>query len=363
MATNKNQHFVPRCYLKPFTIEGAGKRINLYNIDRKRFIPNAPVKFQCSRDYFYGQDPMLEDAIQATEVDYANTLAKVLAFKHSLTAIDAKSLKFFWLFQYLRTEAAAIRAVELSEKVLETTQVSHESFRVSIKDAVKDAMVTFAHINRILDDLECCLIRNRTKKPFITSDDPAVLTNKWWFSDRRTTGRSFGLRSSGAIILLPLSPEILFVGFDRDVYSLKNNQGYIDLWREDDVKLFNHHQILNCRANIFVRQEHHCKYVQKIYLEAEPKRLETRHQINYAVLDSAEGGFKRYKVTDPSSKKTTEEALVHVQALNPEPLSWPALFSRSLNNAVYYNGTGAGFIRFEATFQHNGPPFKREPAY
>lgn len=34
MASNKNQHFVPRCHLRPFTRDTEGKVINLFNLDR-----------------------------------------------------------------------------------------------------------------------------------------------------------------------------------------------------------------------------------------------------------------------------------------------------------------------------------------
>ena len=55
MASNKNQHFVPRCYLREFTHKSENKAITVYNIDRKKCIPKAPVKNQCSKDYFYGK--------------------------------------------------------------------------------------------------------------------------------------------------------------------------------------------------------------------------------------------------------------------------------------------------------------------
>ncbi|MCF6263399.1 MAG: DUF4238 domain-containing protein [Xanthomonadales bacterium] len=51
MATNKNQHFVPRCYLKAFSKDGEGLAINLFNIGRKRLIQNAPLKHQCSKNH------------------------------------------------------------------------------------------------------------------------------------------------------------------------------------------------------------------------------------------------------------------------------------------------------------------------
>lgn len=48
MAANKNQHFVPRCYLRPFTMDEGDAAIHVFNLDRRKLIPNAPVKNQCS---------------------------------------------------------------------------------------------------------------------------------------------------------------------------------------------------------------------------------------------------------------------------------------------------------------------------
>ena len=83
MATNKNQHFVPRCYLKTFTNNGENRAINLLNLDRQRAIPAAPVKNQCSGDYFYGQDNLLETAIRAVEGGYGDAIAYALALANS----------------------------------------------------------------------------------------------------------------------------------------------------------------------------------------------------------------------------------------------------------------------------------------
>jgi len=113
MATNKNQHFVPRCYLRPFTIDGADAAINIYNLDRKKIIPMAPVKNQCSGNYFYGQDKQLEHAIQLVESGYGISLRKILNSSKTLPDSDKSILNTFWLFQHLRTEAAATRAVEM----------------------------------------------------------------------------------------------------------------------------------------------------------------------------------------------------------------------------------------------------------
>ncbi len=95
MASNKNQHFVPRCYLRPFSINSDNKEINLYNIDRKRFIERAPIKHQCSKNYFYGDDSRLEKALQFTEGTYASVLRDVLKPGYRLTDDHRQFFRIF----------------------------------------------------------------------------------------------------------------------------------------------------------------------------------------------------------------------------------------------------------------------------
>lgn len=71
MASNKNQHYVPQCYLRQFAAGNSASAINLFNIDREKFINCAPLKNQCSKSYFYGDDLELEKALQPIEGCYA----------------------------------------------------------------------------------------------------------------------------------------------------------------------------------------------------------------------------------------------------------------------------------------------------
>ena len=46
MTKKKRHHFIPRFYLKRFSINNEGKALGLYNLDNKKFIKNAPLKIQ-----------------------------------------------------------------------------------------------------------------------------------------------------------------------------------------------------------------------------------------------------------------------------------------------------------------------------
>lgn len=227
MATNKNQHFVPRCYLRPFTLDSAGRAINLFNIDQKKFVEGASAKHQCSGDYFYGEDPTLEKALQATEGLYAAAVRDILTPGLTLTDTHQDVLRHFWLLQYVRTEAASRRAVEIAAETRGLLDVEGPEFNLSIRQAVLIAMRTFVELMDAVGDLRVCLFRNMTEVPFVTSDDPAVLANRWYVEDARTRTRSFGLQSAGALILLPLSPQVLFIGYDDDVYSISDGRGWV----------------------------------------------------------------------------------------------------------------------------------------
>lgn len=363
MATNKNQHFVPRCYLRQFAMEQSDRAINLYNIDRKKLIQNAPLKHQCSGDYFYGKNLHLENAIQAVESAYAKAVKHILLPGYILTDEHRQFLKIFWLLQHLRTEAASRRSVEMSEAMRKVVPTDTEPFRLEIKEAVQIAMRTFANSMDIVSDLKVCLIRNKTAIPFVTSDDPAVLTNRWHLHNARKLGRTFGLQSAGDVMLLPISPRVLCVAYDGDVHSISHSGGWSELKLESDADAFNQHQYLNCRANLFVKDATHGPAIHDGYLRvAELRRLQ-HHRVNYAVRERTVGDHTSYVVVDFETALQHGDALMHIQSIRPTPVNGPRLLSWRSGASVYTNGTGAGYVRCKFTERPTRNPFKRIPAF
>lgn len=359
MASNKNQHYVPRCYLRPFTIDSANLAINIYNIDRLRFIRRAAVKHQCSGDYFYGQSEKLEIAIQSIESSYAGVLREIFAPGYSLTDSHRNLLRRFWLFQHLRTEAASRRSVEMGAATAEVIGNSSPNFRMEMKEAVMISMSTFANNVAAVDDLKVCLLRNKTQTPFITSDDPAVLTNRWHFETNKNQGRSFGLASSGALLVLPISPRVLCLGYDGDVYSVPHNVGWVDVQRDADVKAFNQHQLLNCRANIFVRDSEHAQLVHEAFVDVASLRPKDRHAIRYAVFERREGDSVVYREIDRAGADDFEDAIVHSQAVHARPKLWPTQIAYRSKGSAYTDGSAAGHVRRAEALNHIGRALRK----
>jgi hypothetical protein len=363
MATNKNQHFVPRCYLRPFTLESANVAINLFNVDRRRFIEGAAVKHQCSSNYFYGKDLRLERALQLTEGAYSVALMAIQSPGYFMTDEHRVLLRRFWLLQHLRTEAASRRAVEMAAESRKVIGATGKEFNLGIRDAVLIAMRSFVESIDSVDDLKVCLFRNRTGVPFVTSDDPAVLTNRWHLVDKRTESRSFGLHSAGSIFLLPLSPEILCVGYDGEVYGVPHERGWVSVRHAADIEALNQHQYLNCRANIFVRDSAHSELVRRGYDAVASVRPESRFRTVYAVRDTDEGGFARFRAADPVVEAhRREEAIIHTESIHACPTSWPRQIQWRHKGYVYSNGSGVGYLRRARIPADALSPFQRELA-
>lgn len=360
MATNKNQHFVPRCHLRPFTLRSEDAAISLFNLDRKKVIPNAPVKNQCSKDYFYGTDEKLEKAIQLIESGYGQALRELIRNNRSLAEGGKTIFKTFWLFQHLRTEAAAMRAVEMAESTRTLVDFPPGEFSLGIKDAVQIACRTFANSMHEIDDLKFCIIKNRSEVPFITSDNPAVLTNKWRLEKDRVPGHSFGMVAAGTLALLPLTPKLFFLGYDGDVYSIPNERGVVEIKNARDAIALNRHQFLQCFANVYVHDVTHEKMLIRHYSDIEFARPKIRHVVHYAQFDRTVGDHTRYIVVPPEERDKTKEAIIHSQVIHPHPGIWPSQIRTRQNGAVYTNGTGMGYVRLSRTFEASTREFWRE---
>lgn len=353
MASNKNQHFVPRCYLRPFTVDGDGKAINLVNLDLQRAIFGAPVKGQCSGDYFYGDDLVLEKRLQAFEGRYATRLAAIRLPGYRLTPEDGDLLREFWVLQHMRTEAASRSVVDIYDQMGDEIGPLPAGVQTDIKGAVQTAMKIFFEIPGVLSDLNVRLVRNVTGRPFITSDDPAVMTNRWHLTDARAKGVAPGLQNAGMTGLLPLSPTVLAVIYDGDLHSLPHEHGWTELTSEEDVDAFNEHQVLNCYANLYFGDQGHADYVTGLAGHLAAGRPASRFVLEHLVLDHEDAESKIYRVATIEEAKAAETSIVHTAGVLPIPSRWPSQLRWRAGGTVYDSGTGAGFVR-KATRDDHG---------
>jgi hypothetical protein len=251
--------------------------------------------------------------------------------------------------QHCRTEAASRRAYEMTAAMTDVPGVDVEghpkSFREAIRMAVTEAMRTFADIMAIVDDLKICVVCNRTGVPFVTSDDPAILTNRWHQQNRRTQHLSFGLKSAGVLLLMPLSPELHCILYDGDVYTIGQARGWIDLEDPSDAAALNEHQALNCLANLYFRDWEARAGVLAALASAKQRRPVHRQEVYYAVKDKVDAWGTRYAVIPKSELREGVDTLIHVIPARPTPSAWPSFLQYRRDGKAYSNGTRAGYVR------------------
>ncbi len=362
MPANKNQHFVPKCYLRPFTANADGHAIHLYNIRHDRAVSNAPVKNQCSGDYFYGSDLAIEKGLQQLEGEYARTLTRVLGAGYSLNDTDAETLGSFWLLQHMRTEAASQREVELAAEIDAFVDSDAHRLDIGIKDAVQAAMFRFEQVKFSLMGMKICLVRNRTEVPFVTSDDPAILANKWYALDGRCVLNSHGLSSAGALFILPLSPAILCLMYDSDVYMVSAKSSWIDVRDARDVHSFNQHQYLNCRANIYFQPWDLNPILREQASSLKRHRPATRHKLNAAILISENHEGRTYQQVDLDTAKMSPNVLMHTMSVRPHPISWPRQIALRHGGKAYALGR-AGYLRASQVIDPEQPGLQKIRTY
>lgn len=204
--------------------------IGIWNIQRKLYIPNGKLKNQAYKKAFYGKEPQLEDALGLLETEASDIIRKIVDTLKlpNVRSRDKINLYTFLVFQSSRTEAA----VEDSESIVDQMTkmvfkhdrrvkdiLSHVNFGLKHPAVIQLGMA--AQMVPIIFDLGMKLIINNTTHEFITSDNPVVRYNQ--LVERfHWPGSGSGLGMTGLQIFFPLTPRLMLVLYDRDIYRVGN---------------------------------------------------------------------------------------------------------------------------------------------
>ncbi len=230
MPDHKSHHYVPQMYMRLFARPGE-KRVGVYVIDARKFVPEAPIKGQLARDYFYGKDPRAEKAFGRIEDQAALIFARAVS-ELCLPApgsVEHEWLTFYLGIQHSRTVGAAAQHNENSEKFAkailrrqaeldknEEMLKALDSVRIRRTNAVSE-VVGYATIGAsLLGDLAFVLVANESESLFISSDTPVVLHNRL---NEHQPIRVTGFGNVGLQAFLPLGPRLLLLGYDPAAYA------------------------------------------------------------------------------------------------------------------------------------------------
>ena len=348
MAQYKRQHFVPRCYFRPFSLDNKGAAINVYNITRLRAVYNASIKGQCAKNYLYGEDLQLESGFRQVEAEYAEVLKTIQSAELEVSECQLNILRDFMLLQYSRTEAAINRTTSMMEDVHDTINQSFTAPPPEADMSPSAMMImtlqAFGRLRETATDLKVCLIRNEATDHFVTSDDPVVLTSRLHAQKIKTN--VFGVGSAGALLYLPLSPRLLLLCYDGDVYTVrKEDRWFLTTRKNKDVSACNEVQYLKAAQNLYFSNWQQKEKIESEFAVASSFRLYKTGIVSKFVEEKSSRRASRYRQVEKSGQPMNTNMLVSLSHLQILPNKWISQLSFRDKPKYRFDGSAAGYVR------------------
>jgi len=301
MPEKKKQHFVPRFYLKNFSLNSSGKALSIFNLSNSKFIPDGNLKDQAYKNYFYGRDLNIENALSELEGIAAKIIRDIIDWNSvaNFSREDRYYLLEFVVFLSERTVCMVNQLNESADKFIKAIVSKDPGIPIGINEGnfsltqpTQFALYRAAISLPVMFDLSYKLIINQTKIPFITSDHPVVLYNQF-LEDQKVPGGNTGLASKGLQIFLPLSPHHLIVFFDHDVYKIgeKGNMS-VDITADSDVEALNVIQCINANHNLYFNEEISESQIRRLVSRVNRYRGKSRENVDEYPVGKKDG--KKY---------------------------------------------------------------------
>lgn len=258
-----DQHYVPRCYMKNFAnVSGSARKekalVAFYQFRSKILRANVPTKSICYKNYFYGEDCIIEKELSQREKVWAQVLKE--SSQSNAYCLDEEKrgiIKEFAIFQYGRTKAMyeyekdKIAHILTTNLCIELPDVEkaliHQQVARKVEEDLKPADIV--NISRKLvetiEDLQISTIKFHTETKLITSDMPIIVMNPF-------CPDTAGLACVGCVVLFPISEDTLIVIYDGKIYNLDE---YLISDNDDDVYNLNKYQVLSAEGQILAKSQ------------------------------------------------------------------------------------------------------------
>jgi hypothetical protein len=327
-----------------------GRAIHTYVLDAGRPVQNAPLKSQCSKDYFYGKDLKAEKALGDLEGHYARILS-LLMEGSALNATDEDWLLLFTVIQSRRTESALAEVAAFQEGLNDVIFKDHPDQRprpLAHAQLMGISMSGGVHMHDYARGLKFIVLRNRTAVDFITSDNPAMMTNRLAFEEWED--KSFGIINSGAILVPPLTPRLSALFFDIGIYSVSIPRGtrFVDVSDPSDIIAMNDLQCSNANKNVYFSNWDDKDAIRLKASACAKERAKVKHQITTLVRDhSIPGPGEAYREGTEGEESKSNELMVKGSVVHPRPPRWPHFLKYRPNPITFSNNTAIGYVRKE----------------
>lgn len=277
-TSKKNQHYIPKFYLRNFSFETNQKQIGVFNITNQIFIRRAKLKTQGSKNFFYGEDGKIEDYLSIIEGGLAAIIKKIIQSENlplKLSSEHFELMTFLTLTDFrnpVRIQSMA-GMFDNMKKRLNELDPNFDTGKVfpeyTHEETVKQSLSFTHEIIETIADLDYKLLINNTKTPFITSDFPIIKYNQF-LEQRKWPNSKSGYSVTGLQIFVPITPKHVILFFDSGIYKVgfKKRQT-LDLYNPKDIDEINLLNFINCFNTIFFNHEVNEQYIRALFTRSQ----------------------------------------------------------------------------------------------
>lgn len=262
----KNQHFIPKFYLRNFSYHLNQKEIGIYVPSNDFFKNDVALRDQGSKKFFYGKDEIIENQFASMEKHFANSVNTIIS-NQNLNKKNRKELfelLTFVLFSDLRNPII-IGNVSNFPTNFNDLKLPVRLPELEHLESVKITLSTVKSILPFLLDLDYKLFINITNAPFITSDYPCAKYNIL-YEDIPTFFSVFAYRSKGFLLFYPISSNLTIIFFDKSTYRIGNKRdNVIQLNDKKEIDQLNTLQILNANETIYFNESISYNYIKELF--------------------------------------------------------------------------------------------------
>jgi len=302
----KNQHYIPKFYLRNFSYQNNEKQIGIFNIHKNFFYPTSKLKTQGSKNFFYGYDGRIEDGLSKIEGKLSAIIRNIItdqkipvketeAYIKLLIFVGLTHLRNPVTISYIKQsrEAAKRSLFELDPNV----NVDDFIPKARHDEAISLALSSLRDVVLNITDLNCKLIVNRTTKPFISSDFPIVKYNQFLERKNWQHGKT-GYGNIGLQIIIPINPYLSLFFYDSEVYKIGFKKSKLhNISDEKEIEQFNILQILNCVEHVYFNHEVSENYMRDLFNKS------SKYKKANEVIAETHFGFKKGEKIDFENKR------------------------------------------------------------
>lgn len=273
MADNKKHHFVPKFFLRYFSLDVAGKLLGVYMPGTNFYKIDCGLEAQAQSTYLYGNDGEMESTLCTVEGMAATILGNI----HKTSIIPRKkTVEYTWLLMYTVDQMYRTRAYakEFSDSIHESamhiaqfdekmSKLDWENMRYETK---YPAAVALGHSTErfvTLSDLKYKLLINKTDTSFIISDDPVAKYNQY-FEAKGYQGYHTSMLVRGLQLFFPISPTMMLMFYDDWAYDVGKNCDVVHITSKYDMEKLNALQIIGCDKAVYFNGTISQEYLQSI---------------------------------------------------------------------------------------------------